>query len=94
MIVIAGVAFLSGIATFIATVSYGVVAALIAAPMIGSLCALLAGIGIAWQGDRRALADRRMNAQIDEAVASLRDVAGRARGEAAPEPGASRHRAA
>jgi hypothetical protein len=62
--------------------------------MVGSSCAFLAGLGIAWQADRRQLADRRMQAQIDEAVASLREVAAKARGDAAPATSASHRKVA
>lgn len=89
MIVIVGVAFVSGVVTFLAALSHSLLAALCAAPVVGSSCALLAGLGIAWQADRRELADRRMQARIDEAVAGLRDVAAKARGETAPAKGAS-----
>jgi hypothetical protein len=94
MIVIAGVAFVTGIVTFVATVPYSLLAALCAAPMVGSLCGLLAGLGIAWQVESRARADRRAQAQIDEAVASLQDIAAQARGKAPAAKGASHDRAA
>jgi hypothetical protein len=94
MIVIAGAAFVTGVVTFIATAPYSLLAALCAAPMVGSLCGFLAGLGIAWQADSRARADRRAQAQIDEAVASLRGIAARAHGKAPAEKGASHDRAA
>ncbi len=94
MIVIAGVAFVSGVVTFLAAVPYSLAAALVAAPMVGSFLRPSRRIGIALQAERHARVERKVEVQIDEAVASLRAIAAQARGEASRETSASGRNAA
>jgi hypothetical protein len=75
MLLLVAVAIGSGLVTAVVLTPISALAALIIAPLIASMAAILACFAIAWQstgGDHRGTA---LDAQTDAMVAALRDVA-------------------
>ena len=91
MIVLVVVAIGTGLATAIVLIPVNTVAALVAAPLVASISALVGGSVMAWLGARRDRRKRALDARTQAMVSALRDVTEQAH-PTSPAPKVSRRR--